>query len=157
MSANYLPNNQKRLHYSKSKGAKQYPESNYFQGRSQLSSTEMLNVDVCDLKIILNSYFAKFHVPPVEELELWQPKLVRTGYGDSMIMGIEVNLTREGKIPELMMRTNVPKSSEGHEFDISSRSFDSSFPAFITAGDISEDGSQIILRGKEGNNILSCE
>merc|ERR1719167_2009479 len=48
-----------------------------------------------------------------------------------------------------MMRTNVPKSSEGLEFDISSRSFDSSFPAFITAGDISVDGSQVILRGKE--------
>ena len=128
-------------------------------GRNYLvvSLIRRLNVDVCDLKIILNSYFAKFHVPPVEELELWQPKLVRTGYGDSMLMGIEVNLTREGKIPELMMRTNVPKSSEGLEFDISSRSFDSSFPAFITAGDISEDGSQIILRGKERNNILSCE
>merc|ERR1712060_498215 len=49
----------------------------------------------------------------------------------------------------LAMRTNEPESSEGHESEISSRSFDSSFPAFITAGDISEDGTQIILRGKE--------
>ena len=96
-------------------------------------------------------------MPPLEVLELWQPKLVRTGYGDSMIMGYEVDLSREGKIPELMMRTNGPKSSEGLEFDISSRSFDISFPAFITAGDISVDGSQVILRGKEGKNILSCE
>ena len=99
-------------------------------------------------------------MPPQDELELWQPQLVRTGYGDNMIMGFEVDLTREGKIPEVMMRAmriNGPESSEGHEFDISSRSFDSSFPAFITAGDISEDGTQIILRGKDGKNIPSFD
>ena len=96
-------------------------------------------------------------MPPLEVLESLQPTLVRTGYGDNMIMGFEVDLTREGKIPELMMRTNAPKPSEGQEFDISSRSFDSSFPAFITAGDISEDGTQIILRGKEGKNIPSFD
>ena len=99
-------------------------------------------------------------MPPQEALELRQPQLVRTGYGDNMIMGFEVDLTREGKIPELMMRamhTNGPESSERHEFDITSRSFESSFPAFITAGDISEDGTQIILRGKDGKNIPSCD
>ena len=51
-----------------------------------------------------------------------------------------------------MMRINGRKSSEMLEFDITNRSFDSSLPAFITAGDISEDGSLIILRGKEGKN-----
>ena len=50
-----------------------------------------------------------------------------------------------------------PNPQKGMKFDISSRSFDSSFPAFITAGDISEDGTQIILRGKEGKNIPSCD
>ena len=72
--------------------------------------------------------FFKFQLPPLEVLESLQPTFVRTGYGESMIMGFEVHLTREGKIPELMMRTNVPKLSEGQEYDISSRSFDSSFP-----------------------------
>ena len=51
---------------------------------------------------------------------------------------IKVELQLIGKIPAQM-------------------SFGSSFPEFITAGDISEDGTQIILRGKEGKNILSCE
>ena len=46
----------------------------------------------------------------------------------------EVELQLIGKIPALM-------------------SFGSSFPEFITAGDISEDGSLIILRGKEGKYI----
>ena len=91
-------------------------------------------------------------MPPPDVLEMRKPKLVRNGDGDNMIMGIEVDLTREGKIPEPMMRINGRKSSEMLEFDITNRSFDSSFPAFITAGDISEDGSLIILRGKEGKN-----
>ena len=86
-----------------------------------------------------------------------QSKLVRNGYGDNMIMGIEFDLTREGKIPEPMMHIKGHKSSEELEFDITRRSFDSSFPAFITAGDISEDGSVIILRGTEGKNVLSFE
>ena len=85
-------------------------------------------------------------------LEMRLPKLVRNGDGDNMIVGIEVDLTREGIIPEPMMRINGRKSSEMLEFDITSRLFDSSLPAFITAGDISEDGSLIILRGKEGKN-----
>ena len=50
----------------------------------------------------------------------------------------EVELQLVGKIPAMM-------------------SFGSSFPEFITAGDISEDGSLIILRGKEGKYILICE
>ena len=51
---------------------------------------------------------------------------------------IKVELQLIGKIPAQM-------------------SFGSSFPEFITAGDISEDGTQIILRGKEHNNIPSCD
>ena len=31
------------------------------------------------------------------------------------------------------------------------------FQHLFTAGDISEDGTQIILRGKEHNNIPSCD
>ena len=63
-------------------------------------------------------------------------------------MGIEVELRRVGKIP-------APKKAiftNGHK---SSEEFDDSFPVYITAGDISKDGSKIVLRGKDGEIIIS--
>ena len=62
-----------------------------------------------------------------------------------MILGIEVELQRVGKIP-------APKTLFTTEH-VSSEGFDESFLAFITADDISKDGTQILLRGKHGNNI----
>ena len=70
---------------------------------------------------------------------------MRSGKGNKMIMGIEVQLQRVGKIP-------APKTLFTTEH-VSSERFDESFPAFMTAGDISKDGTQILLRGKHGNNI----
>ena len=93
-------------------------------------------------KVIVIQNFIEFHVPPPQSRK---PKLVRSGDGNGMILGIEVELKRVGEIPEPMVFTNGHKSSE---------EFDKSFPTFITAGDISKDGSQIILRGKDGMNIM---
>ena len=84
----------------------------------------------------------EFHVPPHDSTE---PKQQRSGFENDTIMAIEVPLRRVGKIPAPnTMFTN------GHMY---SEVFDDSFPAFITAGDISEDGTQIILRGKDGKNL----
>ena len=60
-----------------------------------------------------------------------------------MILGIEVDLRRVGNIPA----ANEIQRNENMDAQV----FDYSFPAFITAGDISDDGTQIILRGKDGN------
>ena len=95
-------------------------------------------------KVILIQHLIEFHVPPPQSRK---PKLVKSGDGNDMILGIEVELKRVGEIPEPMVFTNGHKSSE---------EFDKSFPTFITAGDISKDGSQIILRGKDGMNIMGC-
>ena len=63
-----------------------------------------------------------------------------------MTLGIEVELKRVGNIPDSKsIFTNGHKSSE---------EFDYSFPAYITAGDISKDGTQILLRGKEGKIVV---
>ena len=87
----------------------------------------------------------EFHVPPPQSRK---PKIVRSGEKNKTILGIEVELRRVGKIP-------APKKAiftNGHK---SSEEFDDSFPVYITAGDISKDGSKIVLRGKDGEIIIS--
>ena len=101
---------------------------------------------------MLHTYYLiiifEFHVPPPQSKK---PKIVRSGEKNKTILGIEVELKRVGKIlaPKAAIFTNGHKSSE---------EFDDSFPVFITAGDISKDGSKIVLRGKDGkSNICSMD